>query len=84
MVTLRVAEQELHASWRVLATVVGKPELPLAHLDGDLDAIPELNYYEWVTTALRESPEIKLAQQAVERAEASLVQARKAPIPGTA
>jgi cobalt-zinc-cadmium efflux system outer membrane protein len=30
---------------------------------------------------LRESPEVKLAQQAVERAEASLVQARKAPIP---
>jgi cobalt-zinc-cadmium efflux system outer membrane protein len=50
-------------------------------LEGDLDAVPELNYEEWIATTLRESPEIKLAQQAVERSEASLVQARKALIP---
>jgi cobalt-zinc-cadmium efflux system outer membrane protein len=50
-------------------------------LEGDLEAIPDLNYEEWVATTLRESPEVKLAQQGVERAEASLVQARKAPIP---
>ena len=81
IVTLRVAEQELRANWRVLAAVIGKPELPLTRLEGDLDALPELNYDEWVATTLRESPEIKLAQQAVERSEASLVQARKAPIP---
>src|SRR5262249_20098842 len=81
MVTLRVAEQELRAIWRVLVAVIGKPELPLTRLEGDLDALPELNYDKWVATTLRESPEIKLAQQAVERSEASLVQARKAPIP---
>ncbi|HWB84393.1 MAG TPA: TolC family protein [Bryobacteraceae bacterium] len=80
-VTLRVAEQQLQASWRVLAAVVGKPDLALTHLDGDLEAVPELNYDEWLATTLRDSPEIKLAQQAVERAEASLAQARKAPIP---
>jgi len=80
-VTLRVAEQELQASWRMLATVVGKPDLPLTRLVGDLEAIPELNYDEWLATTLRGSPEIKLAQQAVERAEASLVQAKKTPIP---
>src|SRR5262249_34344218 len=80
-VTLRVAELELQATWRVLAAVVGKPELPLTRLEGDLDALPELNYEEWIATTLRESPEIKLAQQAVERSEASLAQARKAPIP---
>ena len=80
-VTLRVAELELQATWRVLAAVVGKPELPLTRLEGNLDALPELNYEEWIATTLRESPEIKLAQQAVERSEASLAQARKAPIP---
>lgn len=80
-VSLRIAQQSLQASWRVLAAVVGKPGLPLARLEGDLDAIPDLNYEEWVATTLRESPEVKLAQQAVETAEASLVQARKAPIP---
>ena len=65
-VNLRIAQQNLQASWRVLAAVVGRPGLPLARLEGDLDAIPDLNYEEWVATTLRESPEVKLAQQAVE------------------
>ena len=80
-VSLRVAQQDLQASWRMLAAVVGKPDLPLARLEGDLDAIPDLSYEEWLATTLRDSPEVKLAQQAVDRAEASLVQARKVPIP---
>ena len=81
VVGVRIAQQNLQSLWRVLAAIVGKPEMPLARLEGDLDAVPELNYEEWVSTTLRESPEVKLAQQAAERAEASLVQARKAPIP---
>ena len=80
-VSLRITQQHLQASWRVLAAVVGKPDLPLARLEGDLDTIPDLKYEEWVATTLRDSPEVKLAQQAVERAEASLVQAKKAVIP---
>ena len=80
-VSLRIAQQSLQASWRVLAAVIGKPGLPLARLEGDLEAIPDLNYEEWVAITLRESPEVKLAQQGVETAEASLGQARKAPIP---
>jgi cobalt-zinc-cadmium efflux system outer membrane protein len=80
-VSLRIAQQNLQASWRILAAVVGKPGLPPAPLAGDLDAIPDLRFEECEATMLRESPEVKLAQQAVERAEASLVQARKAPIP---
>jgi len=80
-VNVRIAQQSLQASWRVLAAVAGRPGLPLARLEGDLDAIPDLNYEEWVATTLRASPEVKLAQQAVESAEASLIQARKAPIP---
>jgi cobalt-zinc-cadmium efflux system outer membrane protein len=80
-VSVRIAQQTLQASWRVLAIVVGKPDLAMTRLEGDLEAIPELSYDEWVAAALRESPQVKLAQQAVERAEAALVQARKAPIP---
>ena len=80
-VSLRVAQQNLQASWRMLAAVIGKPGLPVANLDGDLEAVPDLNYQEWVATAMRESPEVKLAEQRVERAEALLVQARKVPIP---
>jgi cobalt-zinc-cadmium efflux system outer membrane protein len=77
----RVAEQNLQASWRLPAAVLRKPDLVTARLEGDLDAIPDLNYEEWVATTLRESPQIKLAEQEVQRAEASVVQARKIPIP---
>lgn len=80
-VSLRIAQQNLRSSWRTLAAVVGKPDLQQARLEGDLEAIPNLNYEEWLATTLRESPQVKLAQQAAERAEASLVQARKVPIP---
>jgi cobalt-zinc-cadmium efflux system outer membrane protein len=80
-VALRIAEQNLQASWRMLAAVAGKPDLPVARLEGDLEAIPDLNYEEWVATTLRESPEVKLAQQAAERADAALDQAKKAPVP---
>jgi cobalt-zinc-cadmium efflux system outer membrane protein len=80
-VAVRVAEQNLQASWRLLAAVVGNPDLAIARLEGDLDVVPDLNYEEWVATTLRESPQIKLAEQEVARAEASLVQARKVPIP---
>jgi len=80
-ISLRVAQQNLQSTWRVLAAVIGKPDLAPARLEGDLDAIPDLNYEEWVATTMRDSPEVKLAQQTFERAEASLAQARKVPIP---
>jgi cobalt-zinc-cadmium efflux system outer membrane protein len=80
-VSLRIAQQNLRSSWRTLAAVVGKPDLPQARLEGDLEAIPDLNYEEWLATTLRDSPEVKLAQQSVGRAEASLTQAKKVPIP---
>jgi cobalt-zinc-cadmium efflux system outer membrane protein len=80
-ISIRIAQRNLEASWRMLAAVVGKPDLPVTRLEGDLEAIPDLDFDEWAATTLRESPEVKLAQKAVERAEASLVQAKKAPIP---
>lgn len=76
-----VVEQNLNASWRLLAAVAGKPDLPLTRLEGDIDAVPDLDYEEWVATTLQENPEMKLARQGIEKAEASLTQARKAPIP---
>lgn len=78
---LRIAQQNLQACWGMLAAVIGKPDLVAAHLEGDLEAIPDLSREEWAATTLRDSPEVKLAQQALEHAEASLARARKAPIP---
>ncbi len=80
-VGFRIGQQNLQALWRTMAAVVGKPDLPVSNLEGDLEAIPDLNYDESLATALRESPEVKLAQQAIDHADAVLAQARKAPIP---
>ena len=80
-VNLRIAQQDLQASWRMLAAVVGKPDLAVTRLEGDFDAFPNLDYQEWLATTLRENPELKLAQQMSERAQASLAQARKVYIP---
>ena len=80
-VNLRIAQQNLSSRWRTLAAVAGKPDLPLTHLAGDLETVPELDYEQWLATTLRESPEVKLAQQGLERAEASFTQAKKQPIP---
>lgn len=79
--SVALAERDLDASWRVLAALVGKPEMKRERLAGDLDAIPELDYAQALDSALRESPEVTAAQQAVARAEAGLTVERRAPIP---
>jgi outer membrane protein, heavy metal efflux system len=78
---LHVAQKNQQACWRVLAAVIGKPAMPVPNLGGDLEAIPELSYDESLVAAINESPEVKLTEQEIERAEALLNQARKAPIP---
>ncbi len=78
---LHVAEQNVRASWRMLAAVIGKPDLPQTRVAGDMEAVPDLNYDEWLSATLRESPEMTLAQQRVDLTEASLSQARRASIP---
>ncbi len=80
-VGVSLAQQGLTAAWRVLAAVVGKPELSPTRLEGDLDGVPELTYPEALAQTLRESPEVKLAETGVSRAEATLKQAQKVPIP---
>ena len=78
---VKIAEQTLTAAWRVLAAVAGQPDLPVAKLEGDLDAVPQFTFDEALALTLRDSPEVKLSQVAVARAEASLTAAKKVPIP---
>jgi cobalt-zinc-cadmium efflux system outer membrane protein len=78
---LHVAEQSVRASWRMLAAVIGRPDLPQTRVAGDLEAVPELSYDEWLGATLRESPDMTLAQQKVDLAAASLSQAGRASIP---
>ena len=38
-----VAEQDQRRAWRVLSAVVGKPAMPLAELEGNLDDLPSVD-----------------------------------------
>lgn len=80
-VLVRTEQQNLMASWKALAAVIGQPDLPVTQLAGDLESLPDLTFDQWLAKTLQESPEVKLAQQGVERAEASVVQERRTPIP---
>ncbi|MFQ5926311.1 MAG: TolC family protein [Terriglobia bacterium] len=68
--------------WRQLASVVGNPSLEPVPLAGNLeDPLPKLDRESVLATLLRESPEIKIAQAGVARAEQALKRARVEWIP---
>src|SRR5271156_2835469 len=75
------SEQERQRAWRVLAAVVGMPELPLAKLLGNLEELPEINSDQMVQTILSTSPAAKIAQTGVARAGAELQRARREVVP---
>ncbi|HLJ17381.1 MAG TPA: TolC family protein [Bryobacteraceae bacterium] len=75
------AVQLQQAVWRTLAVTVGHPDLPPARLAGTLENYPDLDLQQSLAAALRDSPVVKLARQDLERTEASVVQARKTPVP---
>ena len=79
---LTAARNDLYRTWRRLASVVGDPTLEPAPLDGSIEAkVPELNREAIVSTVLEQSPQIRAARAAVERAEAALTRAKREPIP---
>ena len=78
---LAAAQQSQQRMWKALAAVVGKPELPLSQLAGNLEDIPNIDPDEWLQKLLSDSPAVKIAQLGIARAEAQLSRARREPIP---
>lgn len=77
-----VQENALLEQWRVLAAVIGKPDLPVAVVSGDLQTgWPELNEEQIVTKIASESPAARIALAAASRAEAEILQAKRAAVP---
>ncbi len=78
----RMKENTLHEEWRALAALIGQPDLPLQTVAGDLEhgwpALDELQAVEMVAT---QSPAVRIASAAGERAEAELARARREKIP---
>jgi cobalt-zinc-cadmium efflux system outer membrane protein len=76
------AENDRDQIWRLLASVVGTPDMKPARLAGDLEAaIPAFDHDTLRATLLTESPEIKSARAEVERAQAMLARAKAERIP---
>jgi cobalt-zinc-cadmium efflux system outer membrane protein len=75
------AEQNQVRAWRALAATVGKPQMPLTHLAGSLEDLPEDSPDQWLQAILQESPAVKIAALGVVKAEASLARAKREPIP---
>lgn len=76
-----VAEQNQMRVWLELTATVGKPNISLTHLAGNLEDIPDDNPDELLQTILRESPAVKIAQFGVLKTEATLARAKREPIP---
>jgi cobalt-zinc-cadmium efflux system outer membrane protein len=71
-IDLMHAETERERVWRVLANVIGKPDLPRMRLEGDLgEEPPRLEEKTLLLKLLQESPQVKSARLGVERAEAA-------------
>lgn len=79
---VRVRENTLRQEWRGLAAIVGKPDLPLQAVEGNLEAdLPMLNEEEIIETIAKDSPAIRIAAISTARAQAVLERAKAEPVP---
>jgi len=78
----RMEENTLREEWRSLAAVLGRPDLPLATVSGDLEHNwPDLDEAQVVEAVATQSPATRIAETDAARAAASLVRAKREPIP---
>jgi outer membrane protein, heavy metal efflux system len=78
----RMQENTLREEWRSLAAVVGRPDLPIATVAGDLEKNwPELNEEQIVETIATQSPAVRIAAATTTRAQSVLARARREAIP---
>jgi cobalt-zinc-cadmium efflux system outer membrane protein len=79
--SLSKGKTALQRSWRELAAVVGNPSLPMAQLEGNLEATPRLELEQALAKLFEESPEIRQSDAMIAREEAALRRAKKEKIP---
>ncbi|HJT71219.1 MAG TPA: TolC family protein [Terriglobales bacterium] len=75
------AQRTFIQEFRTLAALVGKPELPLSPLAGNLENPPAINPEQIVNQIVQESPSVKRAQQDIAHAEAEIKSAKRESIP---
>jgi len=78
----RMKENTLREEWRTLAAVMGRPDMPLQTVAGDLEhGWPELSEAEAVDRVAQQSPAVRIAAAAREQANAALARAQREKIP---
>lgn len=80
-VDYNTAQRTYIQQFRTLGALVGKPDLPLSPLAGNLENPPSINEEQIVEQIVKESPEVKRAQQDILHAQAELKSAKREPIP---
>jgi cobalt-zinc-cadmium efflux system outer membrane protein len=80
--TVRVRENTLRQEWRGLTAVLGKPDLPLQVVAGNLETdLPQLNEEQVVEAIAKGSPAVRIASISTARAQAVLTRAKAEPVP---
>jgi outer membrane protein, heavy metal efflux system len=78
----RMQENSLREEWRSLAAVIGREEMPVAVVSGNLERDwPELNEEKAVAAIATDSPALRIAEGERLRAQATLASARRETIP---
>jgi cobalt-zinc-cadmium efflux system outer membrane protein len=81
-IAARMQENTLREQWHILAAVLGRPELPVGVVSGDLESgWLNLEEEEAVDAVVKNSPATRIADTAAERAQAELVRSKKEAIP---
>jgi len=79
---LQSAKNNLKQTWKLLASVVGVPEMAVVHLQGKLDdRIPAINEEQLLADLMRTSPQIRSAEAQLAKARAVIVRAKAEPVP---
>jgi cobalt-zinc-cadmium efflux system outer membrane protein len=81
-IAARMQENTLREEWRSLTAVIGRPEMPLATVAGNLEKDwPDLNEEQIVETIASQSPAVRIADATATRAQSVLARAKREAVP---
>jgi outer membrane protein, heavy metal efflux system len=78
----RIQENTLREEWRSLTALLGRPDLPISTVSGDLEHNwPDVNEDQAVESIATQSPATHIAETSAARASAELARTKREPIP---
>jgi cobalt-zinc-cadmium efflux system outer membrane protein len=75
------AQRTFIQEFQILAALVGRADLPVSPLQGDLEHPPDIKVDQIVNQIAQESPSVRRAQQEIARAQAELKSAKRESVP---